>query len=208
MHDLCNLHVSISVQDIVNKTYSGISDNDAIARILKGDTQEFRVLVDRYKNYVFAIVVRILNNNEEAEEAAQDTFIKCFQYLKSFSGDSKFSTWLYRIAFNMAISYKRNQKIVVSSLEGMAYNVASANDTSYGLNLEDQKKAIENGLRKLAPADATVLTLFYLKDCNMEEISKITGLKTNAVKVKLFRARKKLADILINSFSLNMETLL
>lgn len=195
----------------MSKTYSDseISDRDAIAKVLKGETQEFRILVDRYKNYVYAIIVRILNNNEDAEEAAQDTFIKCFQYLKSFSGNSKFSTWLYRIAFNTAISYKRKPKIVVSGLESIMPNVASAeHDTSYGLNQEDQKKAIENGLLELAPVDATVLTLFYLKECSMEEISKITGIKTNAVKVKLFRARKKLADILKNSFSLDMETLL
>ena len=70
----------------MSKTYSEISDRDTIANILKGETQEYRVLVDRYKNYVYAIIVRILNNKEEAEEAAQDTFIKCFQYLKSFSG--------------------------------------------------------------------------------------------------------------------------
>lgn len=193
----------------MSKTYSEISDRDAIANILKGETQEYRVLVDRYKNYVYAIIVRILNNKEEAEEAAQDTFIKCFQYLKSFSGKSKFSTWLYRIAFNTAISYKRKPKIVVSGLENIMHNVASAeHDTSHGLYQDDKKNAIENGLLELAPVDATVLTLFYLKECSMEEISKITGIKTNAVKVKLFRARKKLAEVLKNSFSLDMETLL
>ena len=193
----------------MSKTYSEISDRDTIANILKGETQEYRVLVDRYKNYVYAIIVRILNNKEEAEEAAQDTFIKCFQYLKSFSGKSKFSTWLYRIAFNTAISYKRKPKIVVSGLENIMHNVASAeHDTSHGLYQDDKKNAIENGLLELAPVDATVLTLFYLKECSMEEISKITGIKINAVKVKLFRARKKLAEVLKNSFSLDMETLL
>ena len=193
----------------MSKTYSEISDRDTIANILKGETQEYRVLVDRYKNYVYAIIVRILNNNEDAEEAAQDTFIKCFQYLKSFSGKSKFSTWLYRIAFNTAISYKRKPKIVVSGLENIMHNVASAeHDTSHGLYQDDKKNAIENGLLELAPVDATVLTLFYLKECSMEEISKITGIKINAVKVKLFRARKKLAEVLKNSFSLDMETLL
>ena len=124
----------------MSKTYSEISDRDAIANILKGETQEYRVLVDRYKNYVYAIIVRILNNKEEAEEAAQDTFIKCFQYLKSFSGKSKFSTWLYRIAFNTAISYKRKPKIVVSGLENIMHNVASdEHDTSHGLYQDDKK---------------------------------------------------------------------
>ena len=89
------------------------------------------------------------------------------------------------------------------------HNVASAeHDTSHGLYQDDKKNAIENGLLELAPVDATVLTLFYLKECSMEEISKITGIKTNAVKVKLFRARKKLAEVLKNSFPLDMETLL
>ena len=98
----------------MNKAYSENSDQEIIRKILAGETREYRALVEKYKQFVFAITVKILNNEEEAEEAAQDAFIKGFQALRDFSGKSKFTTWLYRIAFNTAISYKRKHRIEVS----------------------------------------------------------------------------------------------
>jgi len=192
----------------VNKAYSEYSDQEIIQKVLAGETRDYRALVEKYKQFVFAITVKILNNEQEAEEAAQDTFIKGFQALRNFSGKSKFTTWLYRIAFNTAISYKRKHRIEVSGLEEVTYKLGSGYDTSRGLKRKDQIKFIEIGLKRLPQIDAVILTLFYLKEFTLDEISKITELKTNAIKVKLFRARKKLADELKSQLSTEAESLI
>lgn len=166
------------------------------------------MLIDKYKSYVFTIAFKILNNKEDAEEAAQDTFIKGFQALSKFNGQSKYSTWLYRIAFNTSISYKRKRKIEVSGLEHLENKISSSEEATNQLNKQDQRVIIEKVLNSLNPIDATIITLFYLKEHNLEEISKITGLTLSAIKVKLFRSRKKMAEELKNNLSLEAETIL
>src|SRR5688572_18006770 len=88
-----------------------------IDRILAGEQALYAELVERYKSYVFTIVLKILQQRMDAEEAAQDTFIKAFHGLKKFNRQSKFSTWLYRIAFNTAISFKRKHRQSFLSIE-------------------------------------------------------------------------------------------
>lgn len=185
-----------------------IPDQEIITMILAGDTDSFRVLVDRYQAFVYTLTLRILSDQSEAEEAAQDAFIKCFQAMKSFSGKAKFSTWLYRIAFNTAISYKRKHRIEVSGLDGSTYKLVSSTNASDELNREEQKRFINNAINRLSPDDATVLTLFYKKELTLEEISEVTGMKNSAIKVKLFRARKRLADELHRQLANETESLL
>jgi RNA polymerase sigma-70 factor (ECF subfamily) len=189
----------------VNQTFS---DQEIIDRVLQGDTTSYTSLVDKYQNFVYTLTQRILLDEAEAEEAAQDAFIKCYQALKSFTGKSKFSTWLYRIAFNTAISYKRKHRIEVSGLDGSAYKIASGLNTSDELNREEQKRFINNAINRLSPADAAVITLFYKKELTLEEITEVTGMKNSAVKVKLFRARKRLADELKRQLASETESLL
>ena len=176
--------------------------------ILQGDSDQYRILVDKYQNFVFTLTLRVLLNKSEAEEAAQDTFIKAYQALKSFGGKSKFSTWLYRIAFNTAISYKRKHRIEISGLDGNTYKIASSHNTTDKMDHEERKRFIANALGRLSPEDASVITLFYKKELSLQEISEITGMKNSAVKVKLFRARKKLADELRRQLMAETESLL
>jgi RNA polymerase sigma factor (sigma-70 family) len=90
-----------------------------IDRILAGEQQLYAELVNRYKSYAFTIALKILEIRPEAEEAAQDAFIKAYHSLASFNREAKFSTWLYRIAFNTAISYKRKRKGSYQSIENV-----------------------------------------------------------------------------------------
>ncbi len=184
------------------------SDEVIIDKVLKGEEREYNILIDRYKKFVYTIAFRILKNEEDAEEAAQDTFIKGYQSLSKFSGKSKYSTWLYRIVFNTSISYKRKRKIEVSGLEDHINIIHSGNSTSENIEMEDQRKYIDIALNKLNPIDATVITLFYLKEHNLEEVSQITGLTKSAIKVKLFRSRKKMAEDLNNRLSLEPASIL
>jgi len=184
------------------------TDQKVIDSILEGNSDAYRILVDKYQSFVYTLTVRILRDQAEAEEAAQDTFIKGYQALKNFSGKSKFSTWLYRIAFNTAISYKRKHRIEVSRLNDGAYNIAGSNSASDHINKEEQKKFINSALQRLTPADSAVITLFYKQEKSLDEISEITGLKISAIKVKLFRARKRLAEELRKQLPMEVESLL
>jgi len=183
-------------------------DQEVIGEVLNGNVDAYNKLIDKYKSYVYTITYKILNNEQDAEEAAQDSFIKGFQALSNFNGQSKYSTWLYRIAFNTSISYKRKRKIEVSGLETLENKISTSEDATGRLNKLDQRAIIEKALLSLSPIDATIITLFYLKEHNLDEISQITGLKLSSIKVKLFRSRKKLADELKNRLSVEAETIL
>lgn len=184
------------------------SEQSIIQDVLGGHKEAYGEIVDRHKSFVYTIAFRVLQNAEDAEEAAQDAFIKAFQALKNFQGQSKFTTWLYRIAFNTAISYKRKRKIEVSGLDFLEDRIEDDTDTMEGIKKEEQRAVIEQGLAELSPIDASIITLFYLKEQNLQEISTISGLKVSAIKVKLFRARKKMADALTKKHAFKAASVL
>lgn len=166
-----------------------------IDKVLGGDTSAFAVLVDRHKDMVFTITNRILRSREDAEEIAQDVFLKVYQSLKKFKREAKFSTWIYRIAFNTAISKTRIKSFEVSALDETLienYTFDEIIDDLEELSLDDKKKYIEIALKKIPEEDNLLLTMFYLKDQSIEEISEVSGLSISNVKVKLHRTRKKL----------------
>ena len=168
------------------------SDLEVIQDVLDGDKSSYGLLVNKYKDFAFTIAFRIMNNTPDAEEVAQDAFIKAFRFLSKFNQEAKFTTWLYRIVFNTAISYKRKQKReIINVVEevpvgGIAYENKS-------LESADQKKYVALAIAKLLPMDATIITLYYLKELSLDEITEITDLTMNTLKVRLFRARKRIA---------------
>jgi RNA polymerase sigma factor (sigma-70 family) len=174
-----------------------------IDRILAGDTSLYAELVNRYKSYVFTIALKVLQIRAEAEEAAQDSFIKAFHGLKGFNRQSKFSTWLYRIAFNTAISYKRKLRHQFQSIENSI--ITHGQEAEGVLEKTDKKKYLALAMSKLNEADRTALTLFYLDEFSLEEIGSITGMQANTIKVRIHRARLKMAEELKNI--LNEEAL-
>lgn len=174
-------------------------DNYYIDRILKGDANAYASLVNKHKNLVFTIAVKILKNREDAEELAQDVFIKAFEVLNTFKKESKFSTWLYRIAFNMAVSKTRKKKLPTVNLETEIIENFSIDDIvpdMQELSNEEQKNCIEKALNVLPYEENIIITLFYYDDKSIEEISEITSLTISNVKVKLHRIRKKLYSII------------
>lgn len=176
-----------------------IIDNDAerIERILKGDSTAFRELVNRHKDYAFTLAYRILNSREDAEEAAQDAFVRAYNALASFNREAKFTTWLYRIVVNCALTVQQRRKMQTEDIDD-AKILRGANDTTDALKQKEQKFYIQKALKLLSPDDVTMITLFYLKENSLEEIAEIVGIETNTVKVKLHRARKRLADAMQN----------
>jgi RNA polymerase sigma factor (sigma-70 family) len=168
-----------------------INEDSLIDRIIAGEQQLYAELINRYKGYAFTIALKILQNRPEAEEAAQDAFIKAFHNLAKFNRESKFSTWLYRITFNTAISYKRKAKVIFQSIDDV--QLAQRHEGEGNAEQDDRKKFIEQAMRKLN-ADRLAVNLFYLQEFSLEEIADITGTQANTIKVRIHRARQRLAE--------------
>jgi len=143
----------------------------------------------------YTIAIKIVKNNEDAEEIAQDSFLKAYNKLDTFQGKSKFSTWLYTIVYRNAISKVRKKKIITSDIDDYVINnYQSDHDFPQieALKNKEQKIYVKKIIDKLPEKDALLITLFYLNESKIDEIEKITGLTQTNIKVKLFRARKKL----------------
>lgn len=180
-------------------------DLTLIDRILAGEQNAYAQLVERYKNYAFAIAFRILQSRPDAEEAAQDAFIKAYHNLSRFNREAKFSTWLYRIVFNTAVSYRRKHKTVFQSIENTI--VEYDQDAEKMMEKKDKSRYLQMGLEKLNDADRIAITLFYLKEMSLEEIGAVTGMLPNTVKVRIHRARLRLAEEMKNILRLEAFTL-
>lgn len=176
-----------------------LEDQHYINLIIQGDSKAFAVLVDRYKNMIFTLALKMVKNREEAEEVAQDTFIKMYNSLSKFKGDSKFSTWTYKIAYNTCLDrLKKNKKEEnnISIDEFSAHLIKTMDNALSALEEKERKQTIQNCLNLLPREENFLLTLFYFDDQSLEEIGKIMDISANNAKVKLFRSRQKLAVIL------------
>jgi len=185
-------------------------DQYYIDKVRTGDVKAFAVLVDHYKNMVYTIVLRITGNREDAEEVAQDVFLKAYQKLDKFRGDSKFSTWLYRIAFNEAVSKTRKRSLITTQIKENLEESLSEDIGTHeilGLNPGEQRDLIGLVLMKLNELEKTLVTLYYLESGSIEEVSQITGMTTSNVKVKLHRTRKKMYQIMNRSLQERVHTL-
>lgn len=163
-----------------------------IDRIIAGEENLYATLINRYKGYTFTIALKILQNRPEAEEAAQDAFIKAYHHLKDFNRQAKFSTWLYRIAFNTAISYKRKHKHDFQDIESTV--IAHPQEAQGMLEKTDKQKYLNQAMSKLNPADRTALTLFYMQELSLEEIAEVLNIQANTIKVRIHRARVRVGE--------------
>jgi len=170
-------------------------DHFYINKIKQGDTSAFATLVNKHKDMVFTICVKIVKKPEDAEELAQDVFMKVYDKLDTFRGDARFSTWLYRIAYNAAISKTRKRRLEVEALDDFTINNYSIDDIKEELqtiNSEEQQQILKSAMETLSEDDYLIIKLFYLKELAIKDISEITGLSQANIKVKLHRIRKKM----------------
>ena len=184
---------------------TGLGDNEIISKVLKGEQNAYAELVNRYQAYVFTLVLRMIKSREDAEEVAQDVFVKAYRSLADFRGESKFSTWLYTIANTTSITFLRKKKLDVHSLANeKVFEVADSKDSGLKANLVEQKSRVNmvnEAIAMLSPDDAEIITLFYKAEQNLEEISRILRLETNTAKVRLHRARTRLKEKMEKNFS-------
>jgi RNA polymerase sigma-70 factor (ECF subfamily) len=172
-----------------------LSDNYYVEKIRSGETGCFAPLLEKYGKQVFSLIVKIVGNREDAEELAQDVFLKAFDALPSFRGDCSFSTWIYRIAYNMAISATRRKNMeFVQVDENVMSNISDEPDEPLcETNVAEERIVYLNlALERLTSEERAMIVLFYKDNKSMEEIAVITGLTETNVKTKIFRIRKKL----------------
>lgn len=172
-----------------------------IERLKKHDTAALAPLMQRHQKYVYSIVFNILKDRDEAEEATQDCFIKVYKSIHSFMEDSRFSTWVYKIAYRTALDYykKRKRDRIVGELDSVAHQLDDPDQGVQGqLEYSEQKKNIQSAISQLRQDEASVITLFYLKELSMKEIGEVLDMSESNVKVKLFRARKSLYNLMKN----------
>ena len=179
-------------------------DRFYIRKVLSGDTHAFAYLVDRHKAMVFSLALKLLKNREDAEEVAQDTFVKAYQSLGNFKGGAKFSTWLYRIVYNTSISRLRKSVPETIDLDKVSFNNGFedvSGDAYQALKEEDRKKYLDIVLSKLDPEENFLITLYYYEEKSLDEIAEISELSKNHVKVKIFRTRQKMLQLLRKSLN-------
>jgi len=179
-----------------------LQDEVIIQQVLQGDKKAYAVLIGRYQHFVFTFIKRLTNNHEDAEELTQDVFIKAYHSLSSYNNTAKFSTWLYSIARNTTLSHMRKHKITTTSEEELKINDHS---TQTDIDRKNKTIIINTAINQLEPSDAQVLTLFYLNEQTIDEIAHILDITKTNVKVKLYRSRKKLKEILDKSYRHEFE---
>ncbi|RYY41270.1 MAG: sigma-70 family RNA polymerase sigma factor [Chitinophagaceae bacterium] len=187
------------------------ADIELIDEVLRGNEAAYALIVDRYQAFVFTLVLRYVKGREDAEEVAQDVFVKAFRALADFKRASKFSTWLYTIATTSALSWLRKKKLDTRSLDDESVFARADNlDGGLSANLVEAKSRTELLARAMAllpPDDTQVLTLFYKGEQSLEEIAAILSIEANAAKVRLHRARTRLKDKMNQHFAAEVRDL-
>ncbi len=178
-----------------------------IRQVLNGNINSYAVLVDRHKDRVFNLAFRITGNREEAEEVAQDAFLKAYRSLGSFRMNSLFSTWLYKIVYNTAISFIRTRKKTALSLDEFSAGIKDfeyENPDEIKAEQEYRNYLVNFAMQKLSEEERAVISLYYYEELSSEEISVITGISRNNIKIRLFRARQRMAEIIKKEEQKNM----
>lgn len=166
-----------------------------ITRILDGETEYFSVLLDRYSRPLYSLIVQIVGCPEDAEELLQDVFLKAYRNLSGYKRESKLSTWLYRIAYNVAISATRKKKQEFLYIEESTINNVPDEKAHEVIDLaadEEQTNRLVSAIDHLSAEEKALITLFYYEDKSIEEISEVMKLSVSNVKVRLHRTRKKI----------------
>ena len=177
-----------------------------VQKVLRGDVNAFEKLVLEYEKSVYNIALRMTGNSEDASDMTPEAFIKAYNSLQSFRGDSKFSVWLYRIATNVCLDFLRSRSrkptvsLSVEDNEGEEVQLDVADESqSPELLLDRQmtRESVRRGLETLSPEYRQILLLREIQGLSYDEISQALGLEVGTVKSRIFRARKKLCAFLL-----------
>jgi RNA polymerase sigma-70 factor (ECF subfamily) len=177
---------------------SNEKDLDLISQVLQGDKMAYAQIIKKYQRFVFTLALRFSKCREDAEEIAQDSFIKAFRALATFKQNSKFSTWLYSIVYTTAMTFLRKKRLDTQSIDDetslIQLEAYSSDHILIDVEHKSKMQFVNLAISQLSPIDAAIITLFYHGEQSLEEIAQALGMESNTVKVKLHRARQRLRE--------------
>lgn len=178
-----------------------IPDHTLIESCLAGRREAYGQLVERYQNRLFHSLIHLLGSQEDAQDAAQDAFVQAYEKLATFRGQSQFYSWLFRIAFNLAVSDRRKSKRMSVSLEarrdanGLEPSDANpANEPTYAMDVADRQRIVQQALSELSEEFRTALILKEMDGLSYEEIADVLEIPLGTVRSRIHRARLELRD--------------
>lgn len=174
------------------------TDTELISRVLSGNQSAYAELIKRHQRFVFTLALRFAKNREDAEEIAQDCFVKAYRSLNNFQQTSKFTTWLYTIVYTTAMTFLRKKRVSTVDIDDEESHLQLENHISEfkadTIEHKSKMQYVNQAINQLLPDDASIITLFYKGEQSLEEIAKVLGMEANTVKVKLHRARHRLKE--------------
>ena len=177
-----------------NSYMANQQDIETIEAVLAGNNLAFENIVRRYQSMIFTLAFRIIGQREEAEEIAQDVFVKAYKALGTFHRKSNFSTWLYRITYNESINCLRSRHKKIESVEINRDIINLMMDIPDASDEYEEKKMIWDCIMALPEIERIIITLYYYEEMPVKEVAEVTGLTETNVKARLFRTRQKLYD--------------
>ncbi len=168
-------------------------DTDLVERCLRGETEAFRPLVERYQKVLFTVAVRMLGNDAEATDAAQTAFVRAFVHLREYNHGHKFFSWLYRILVNECLNVRRSRR----PFEPIDNALAASHDPANAMDRAGMRAAIQAALLRLPKAYREVVVLRHFAEMSYQEIAEALGLLEETVKSRLYTARQRLGEMLL-----------
>ena len=180
----------------------GLPDGDLVFKAQQGDLQAFDQLVERYHGKIYGLTYNMTSNREDAEDLVQEVFVKAFNALPRFKGNSSFYTWVYRIAVNKTINYrkKRNRKRALSldqfdqeiKTDDTYHDLTAKGSPLRNLSLTELQKKLNEALQSLSEKHRTVVVMHDMQGIPHEEIAKVVGASVGTIRSRLFYARRQM----------------
>jgi RNA polymerase sigma-70 factor (ECF subfamily) len=173
----------------------GISDQECVRRLQRGESEIFEVLVRRYQKTIFNVVYRVLGDYQEAAEISQEVFLSVYRAVGQFRGDASFSTWLYRIALNHASTRRKSmaswqkQTVPIDVVDPVSDQRL---EPGQAMEQKERQQRVQKALNSLEPHDAMIILLRDLQGVPYEELAQILDIPLGTVKSRLHRARQAL----------------
>ncbi len=178
-----------------------LSDYDVIKKCINGDEEFFEILISRYKNLVYSIILKMVNDKEEANDLAQEVFIKVYRNIDKYSDEFKLSTWITRITTNHIIDYRRKKKRDTVPIEDVSYDTSTDISPESEHLKKEQKLNLERLVGELPEMYKIPIVLYHQKGLTYQEIADVTNQSLSKVKNRIFRGRKLLKNGFLKEYT-------
>ena len=187
--------VNLSTSNLVQQSNSGMTNEEQllIENVQRGGMAAFQELVEKYKQKVYYMALEMTGNHHDAEDLSQEVFMKVYVSIKDFRGDSKLSSWLYRIAMNLCIDKSRRKRLKLVELDEKIQEKPSPGMTpDAAIQSQAMQVQIQQALSKLPPRQRSIFVMRHYNEMMLREIAEVLEISEGTVKAQLFRAIQKL----------------